>query len=71
MVFEAAADLDLDLTRSFFVGDKRIDAECGRNAGVRAILVQSGCETHEQDGVADWVVNDLAQAAEIILSHGI
>lgn len=71
MVFEAANDLDLDLSRSYFVGDKQIDAECGRKAGVKTLLVQSGCEDHAADAAADWVVSDLAQAAEVILAHGL
>src|SRR5712691_3723777 len=37
MVFEAQREHDIDLARSFFVGDKAIDIECGRNAGVRTI----------------------------------
>jgi D-glycero-D-manno-heptose 1,7-bisphosphate phosphatase len=67
MVFEAARDHDLDLERSFFVGDKRIDAECGRNAGVRTILVQSGCEQHSDPAAADWIAADLRKAVDIIL----
>ena len=71
MVFEAERDHELDLSRSYFVGDKRIDAECGRNAGVRTILVQTGCEQHGPDAAADWVAADLNEAAEIILRHGV
>ena len=70
MVFEAQRDHDLDLARSFFVGDKRIDAECGRNAGVRTILVESGCEAHaDVDHGAEWKARDLSAAAEIILRY--
>ncbi|HEV3147173.1 MAG TPA: HAD family hydrolase, partial [Chthoniobacterales bacterium] len=35
MILQAARDHYIDLARSFFIGDKEIDAECGRNAGVR------------------------------------
>ncbi len=71
MVLEAARDHDIDLSRSYLIGDKRIDAECGRNAAVRTILVQTGYETHEQDGLADWIASDLNEAAEIILRNGV
>ena len=71
MVFEAERDHQLDLSRSFFVGDKQIDAECGRNAGVRTILVQTGCEQHVPNAAADWIAADLKEAAEIILRHGV
>jgi len=70
MILEAARDHQIDLDRSFMIGDKRIDAECGRRAGVRTILVQSGQEQHA-GGAADWTVPDLSEATEIILRHGV
>jgi D-glycero-D-manno-heptose 1,7-bisphosphate phosphatase len=42
MVLEAAQDLGLDLARSWFIGDKDIDMECGRRAGTRTIRVGAG-----------------------------
>lgn len=42
MILEAAADHAIDLSRSFMIGDKALDIECGRNAGVRTILVETG-----------------------------
>lgn len=69
MVFEAARDHHVDLKRSFLVGDKRIDAECGRKAGVRTILVQTGCEEHTDRTAADWIAPDLRAAADTILRH--
>jgi D-glycero-D-manno-heptose 1,7-bisphosphate phosphatase len=67
MIFEAQRDHRLDLARSYFVGDKRSDIACGRNAGVRTILVQTGYGAHESECRADWIVRDLAHAATIIL----
>ncbi|EPR42420.1 histidinol-phosphate phosphatase family protein [Desulfovibrio sp. X2] len=63
----AAADLELDLRESFFVGDKPEDIEAGRAAGCRSsILVRTGKGRRaEQDGKAraDVVVDDLRGAA--------
>ena len=43
MLLQAAAELDLDLTRSVMVGDKPSDTQAGRSAGVAAtVLVESG-----------------------------
>jgi len=42
LVLEAARDLDLDLSRSFIVGDRYKDVETGANAGVAGILVLTG-----------------------------
>jgi D-glycero-D-manno-heptose 1,7-bisphosphate phosphatase len=67
MILQAAREHGIDLTRSFFVGDKEIDAECGRNAGVRTIRVQTGVEGDLTASIADWVAPDLANAAKIIL----
>ena len=71
MVFEAQRDHRLDLARSFFVGDKAIDAECGRNAGVRTIIVQTGIEEHDATSPANWTARDFGEATEIILRHGV
>ena len=42
MVLQAARDFDIDLARSFLIGDKASDIECARRAGARAILVTTG-----------------------------
>ncbi len=67
MVLEAARDLDVDLSRSFLIGDKEIDAECAHNAGVRAIRVRTGFDKMTDGSCADWGAEDLPAAAEIIL----
>ena len=67
MVFEAARDLGLDLARSWFIGDKAIDVECGRNAGTRAILVRTGHGATADADAAHFVAKDIASAADFIL----
>ncbi len=42
MVFKAAEELKIDLTKSYFVGDSVTDIECGKNAGLKTILVKTG-----------------------------
>ncbi len=70
MIFEAQREHGVDLSRSYLIGDKRIDAECGRNAGVRTILVENGSERHaDVDHGADWKAPNLSAAAEIILRN--
>ncbi len=68
MVFEAARDFDIDLSRSFFVGDKASDIECGRNAGVRTVFVNTGYDLPEECH-PDFVAKDLAAAADYILDN--
>ena len=69
LIFDAQRDQQIDLSRSFLVGDKPLDAECGRNAGVRTILVQTGNGPPNEKSSADWIARDLTEAAEIILRH--
>ena len=67
MILQAARDHHVDLGRSVFVGDKEIDAECGRNAGVKTIRVRTGFDKVTDGSCADWVAEDLKHAADIIL----
>ena len=39
LVFESAKKFNVDLTRSYFGGDKVCDTECGKNAGLKTILI--------------------------------
>ena len=65
-IFLAAAQLDLDLGRSWMVGDRDTDVECARAAEVRPILIQQdGGAASRPDGLI--CVPDLPRAAEAIL----
>ena len=67
MILNAARDHDVDLGRSFFIGDKMSDIECGRNAGVKTILVRTGYGRDANGQVADFVAQDLSAAAKLIV----
>ena len=69
MLEEAARDHGLDLTRSWMVGDKTSDIECGKNAGLRTVLVQTGHGSGHLDCGADTVVPDIGFAADFILQE--
>ena len=66
MVWEAAADFDIDLAGSYFIGDKSADIECGRRAGTRTIQVRTGYGT-EQVCEPDLTAADVAQAVQLVL----
>ena len=68
MVLQAAQDHQIDLSRSFFVGDKEVDVECAHKAGARAIRVQTGSQQNMASTRADWRAADLPEAVEIILN---
>src|SRR5260370_3085196 len=67
MILQASREHQIDRPRSFFIGDKEIDAECGRNADVRTIRVRTGFDRDTTDTVADSVAPDLAAASAIIV----
>jgi D-glycero-D-manno-heptose 1,7-bisphosphate phosphatase len=67
MVLNAARDQHVNLASSFLVGDKESDLRCGRNAGVRTILVRTGYGKDVDGTLADFVAQDLGEAAEIVL----
>ncbi len=71
LIFQAQREHDLDLARSFMIGDKRIDAECGHAAGLRTILVQTGQETHTDTAAVDWIARDLHEAADLLLRDAV
>ena len=68
MVLEAVRDLSLDVARSWFIGDKAIDVQCGLAAGTRAVLVRTGHGCGEDAAGAHFVAKDIASAADFILS---
>lgn len=71
MLRQAADDLGLDLSRSVMVGDRWVDVQCGRAAGTRTVLVQSGHrEAAPPDGVeADAILNNLMEAVGWVLRN--
>ncbi|MCL4785654.1 MAG: HAD family hydrolase [Verrucomicrobia bacterium] len=73
-LFDARDEFGLDLARSYVIGDKLLDLECGWNAGVkRSILVRTGYGAEVERTAGDKLaravaVNDLAAAADWILA---
>ena len=69
MIEEAAREHGLDLSHSWMVGDKTSDIECGRNAGLRTVLVKTGHGQDHLDCRADAIVPDVGYAADFILQE--
>ena len=42
MVLQAKKDLNIDLNKSYFIGDKTSDIKTGKNAGCKTVLVRTG-----------------------------
>lgn len=77
LLLQAAAELDLDLSGSFMVGDRPTDLLAGERAGCRTLWTQTGqhgaplietTESLEALPRADHVCADLTEAADWILT---
>ena len=70
MLLEAARRWNIDLTRSYMVGDRWRDVGAGRAAGCRTIWVQSDYDEQPPEA-PDAVVASLWEASRLILSEPI
>lgn len=68
MLLEAAAELGLDLARSFMVGDRWRDVGAGRKAGCFTIFIDRGYDEKLIEA-PDAVCRDLAEAVGVILAR--
>ena len=66
MLLRAAKELGIDLTRSWMVGDRWRDIDCGHAAGCRTIFINRGY-AEELRQQPHFSAGNLAQAADIIL----
>lgn len=61
----AANEFNIDLSKSFMIGDMKRDIEMGHNAGCKGILVLTGKGMKEKENSkADYVAKDLVEAAK-------
>ena len=67
LVMDAVEQHNIELEGSVFIGDKLSDIECGKNAGIRTILVRTGYGADEEKKITtdnnlrmpDFIANDL------------
>ena len=69
LIDRACKDFAIDLSHSFFIGDRECDIKTGQNAGIVTILVRTGygAEEEKKGLQEDFVVDDLKSAVEIVL----
>jgi len=68
LVEQAATDLNLNLSLSYFVGDKSSDILCGKRVGMSTIRVTTG-HGERSEIEPDYIASDLVDAAHQILAH--
>jgi D-glycero-D-manno-heptose 1,7-bisphosphate phosphatase len=76
LILRAATELDVDLSRSWMIGDRYSDVELARNAGVSSAFVHSGYgrgEWEHQRGEwkhePDLVAENLLEAVQTIINR--
>jgi len=76
MLHDAARTENLELTKSWMIGDAFRDVQAGRRAGARTILVETGKGAIDREEALasreapDHVAADLPQAVEWLLAQG-
>lgn len=68
LILDAAREYDIDLARSWMIGDRPTDVMTGVNAGTKAILVKTGVSTVECDQ-ATVTMPSLLEAVQYIAGH--
>jgi histidinol-phosphate phosphatase family protein len=68
MLLRAAAELNIDLSRSYMVGDMLKDIEAGKSAGARAVLVRTGYGSNiVRTDMPAFIADDVLEAVQWIL----
>ena len=77
MLLSAAQELNIDLTRSYFIGDRFRDMEAGKKVGVKGILVKTGFgqgllqddgpDEATPEGKPEFIAEDILEAVQWIL----
>lgn len=71
MIESAQADFEIDMERSWMVGDKNLDVEIAKNAGIKSVLVLTGYgEKHRisMKNEPTIVVEDFGKGVDSIVS---
>jgi D-glycero-D-manno-heptose 1,7-bisphosphate phosphatase len=69
MVLDAAQALGIDLSRSWMIGDRWRDVDCGKRAGVKTVFIDFGYSDplHE---APDFTVRTFPEAVAVVLAAG-
>lgn len=74
LLLQAAGDMNIDLSRSWMIGDNLSDVKAGKSAGTRTILLgRMKCQLcrlmDEENARPDTIAPNLSEAVTLILNH--
>jgi len=78
MIMDAAKEFNIDLEKSYIIGDSLVDIESGMNAGIKTILVKTGqgaesiSMLQNQNKFPSFVAENIIDASNFIVKdlHG-
>ena len=74
MVFDASKDHEIDLSKSYFLGDRGSDILCGIKAGIKTIFLENQkyseeiISLHKEGKTPNFVAGNFFQACEFIIN---
>ena len=73
MIQRAVTELNIDLKQSWLIGDTTTDVQAARNAGLKSILVRTGCagKDGKYHAQPDFTFDSLSDAVDFILRQKI
>jgi histidinol-phosphate phosphatase family protein len=71
MIEKAVADLNIDLSQSWLIGDTTTDVQTAKNAGLKSILLQTGYggKDGKHEARPDFVADNLLDAVRLLLAQ--
>ena len=77
MLHKASMDLNIDLARSYMIGDRYLDMRMARDVGAKGVLVRTGDGSKElenrrhEEMQPDYIADNLMTAVEAILNGAV
>jgi len=74
MLLQASNEFDINLTKSYLIGDKISDIQAGIKVGCKTLLVKTGLGERELQKInqcavsPDFIVTDITEAVDLILN---
>jgi len=75
MVEKAIMEFNIDISKSYFIGDTVADIECGMNSNIKTILVKTGYGRealymlHKENKIPNFVANNFLDAGNFIITE--
>ena len=67
MFNEAKKKYNIDMSKSWLIGDKEVDIMAANSSGVfQTILVKSGHKINEANSNAKYILDSISQASQVI-----